>query len=144
MPVAQHPRVLAPQRFELLLDRGLGKLAFLQVFDRAALRIEAVAVSGDEFALREIAIDQRAGLDRGCARAVGARFILAAEDEHRTGDERHAADPGKQQLLALRDRAVEVAPGFAARLVLWRWRGRIACVGIGHYSSPPLVKTRKA
>src|SRR5690606_14102509 len=81
LPVAHHLRVFGAQRFQLLLDRRARQLLFLQVLDRAALRIEPVAVGGDELALRQVAIDETAGVDGGRPRGVLSGFVFAAEDE---------------------------------------------------------------
>src|SRR3546814_10446671 len=106
--------MLAAKGFELLLDLGAWQLGLLQILDRAALCIEPVAVARDELALREVAIDETAGVDRRSAIGITAALVaIAAEDEHSADDERDGTDTGEQHLLALRDLRIEIAsPAF--------------------------------
>ena len=125
------------------------QLGLFQVLDRAALRVEAVAVACDELALREVAIDEAAGVDRCRAVCIHSGVVaIAAEDEHAAADERDGPDPGEQQLLALRDLGIEITPPALAGL---RRTRHGLCFGLlrlcwclGHQSSPPFAKTRKA
>src|SRR3546814_2551990 len=83
--------MLAAKGFELLLDLGAWQLGLLQILDRAALCIEPVAVARDELALREVAIDETAGVDRRRAIGITAALVaIAAEDEHRS--EEHTSE----------------------------------------------------
>src|SRR3546814_3787294 len=107
--------MLAAKGFELLLDLGAWQLGLLQILDRAALCIEPVAVARDDLALREVAIDETAGVDRRRATAITAALLpIAAAHEHSAAAERAGHDPGEQHLLALRDLRIENAsPAFA-------------------------------
>src|SRR3546814_326793 len=147
LAVGAHLRILAAKGFELLLDLGAWQLGLLQILDRAALCIEPVAVARDELALREVAIDETAGVDRRRAIGITAALVaIAAEDEHSAADERDGPDPGEQHLLALRDLRIEIAsPAFARfRRARQRLLFSVLLCCLGHQSSPPLAKTRKA
>src|SRR3989344_5050880 len=147
LAVGAHLRVLAAQGFELLFDLGARQLGLLEILDRAALCIEPVTVARDELALREVTIDEAAGVDCRRTICIGASLVaVAAENEHAAADERDGPDPGEQHLLALCDLRIEVAPSAFSRFRRARQRplSGVLLWCLGHQSSPPLAKTRKA
>src|SRR3546814_12919854 len=97
--------------------------------------------------MREVAFDESACVDRRRAIGITAALVaIAAEDEHSAADERDGPDPGEQHLLALRDLRIEIAsPAFARfRRARQRLLFSVLLCCLGHQSSPPLAKTRKA
>ena len=139
LAISAHGLVLGLERGHLLFEFGARDRCVLQLLLLARHGIEAIAIDGDEFALRQIAIDDAGRIDgfalvRLAAGAIGSEHVPGS-----TG-EQHGANPADGNTLAARRAGVERCQQVGVeRLVSTGARGLghfLRCISHGWFLPP--------